>query len=95
MQIDPKLKEDLKNYLLQKLKKKEKPKVIIRAPYELGDNELKDLKSKLDILQNSDIELIKDPSIMAGILIEFGSNVIDLSLNQELQTLAHTLYETV
>ncbi len=94
MQIDPALKEDLKKYLLSKLNNNQIPQVTIRAPYELSAEDLSALKRKIDLLNKADIQVSVDPAIMAGLVIQFGSSVIDLSINTELQTLAHTLYET-
>lgn len=95
MNIDPALKEDLKSYLLNKLKTKQKPKVVVKAPYELSSQDIDTLTKKIDLLSEAEITVVVDTTIMAGFLIQFGSSVIDLTLNAELQTLAHTLYETV
>lgn len=95
MHIDPALKEDLKKYLLQKLNNNQVPQVTIRAPFELSNEEISSLKRKIDLLEKADITVEADPAILAGVIIQFGSSVIDLSINTELQTLAHTLYETV
>ncbi|MBP9691156.1 F0F1 ATP synthase subunit delta [Candidatus Woesebacteria bacterium] len=95
MNIDPALKEELKSYLLSKLKKKQRPKVIVRAPYELSTDDVNTLKKRIELLSEAEIITEVDTSILAGFVIQFGSNVIDVSLNAELQTLAHTLYETV
>ncbi|QQS43684.1 F0F1 ATP synthase subunit delta [Candidatus Roizmanbacteria bacterium] len=95
MHIDPAVKEDLKKYLLQKLNNNQVPQVIIRAPFQLSQDEVSTLKKKIDLLEKADITVEVDSSILAGVIIQFGSSVIDLSINTELQTLAHTLYETV
>ena len=95
MHIDPALKEDLKKYLLHKLNNNQVPQVTIRAPFQLNNDEVAALKKKIDLLEQADITVEADPAILAGVIIQFGSSVIDLSINTELQTLAHTLYETV
>ncbi|MBP9691529.1 F0F1 ATP synthase subunit delta [Candidatus Woesebacteria bacterium] len=95
MNIDPVLKEDLKSYLLSKMKTKQRPKVIVRAPYELSSDDINTLKKRIELLSEADIVTEVDSTILAGFVIQFGSSIIDLSLNAELQTLAHTLYETV
>lgn len=95
MHIDPALKEDLKKYLLHKLNNNQVPEVTIRAPFEISPDEVSVLKRKIDLLEKANITLEVDSTILAGVIIQFGSSVIDLSINTELQTLAHTLYETV
>lgn len=95
MHIDPALKEDLKRYLLQKLNNNQIPQVTIRAPFQLSSEDISSLKKKIDLLEQADITVEVDSAVLAGVIIQFGSSVIDLSINTELQTLAHTLYETV
>lgn len=94
MKIDPELKQDLKNYLQQRLREEAKGKVTILAPYKLSNEEIDTLKKKIDILQDADITTEKDESMLAGIIIRYGSRMIDLSLKTELQKLEKTLYET-
>ena len=95
MIIEPKLKADLKAYLLDRLKTKRVASVVVKAPYLLGDSEMQMLKQRIEMLGKATIHQEVDESILAGCIIQFGSQVIDLSLNSELQTLEHILYETV
>lgn len=95
MIIEPKLKADLKAYLLERLKTKKAAKVVVKAPYLLGDTEINMLKQRVEMLDKATIYKEVDESILAGCIIQFGSQVIDLTLNSELQTLEHILYETV
>ncbi len=95
MKIDPALKTDLKNYIRERLTNKTgQAYVTIVAPYELGAEELNLLKKKIHLLENAHISVEVDKSIMAGVVIKYGSRMIDLSLRSELQKLQHTLYET-
>lgn len=94
MKIDPRIKEELKQFLLQKTSSDSKPRVVIRASYILSDQEIADLSAKIPLLKNAHIIPKSDPSILGGFMIEFGSSIIDLTLNSELQSLAQTLYET-
>lgn len=94
MHIDPVLKEDLKAYLQEKLKNNQRPRIVIRAPYRLDDADIQALQKKIHLLENADIRTEVDGKLLAGIVIQFGSSVIDLSLDAQLQTLEHTLYET-
>jgi len=95
MKINPGLKEDLKSYIKRRLAEEGVTVyVMIVAPYMLGDEEITLLKNKIPELKAAKIVTEVDPDIMAGILIKYGSSVIDLSLKTQLQTFAQTLYET-
>ncbi|MDP4010709.1 MAG: F0F1 ATP synthase subunit delta [Candidatus Roizmanbacteria bacterium] len=94
MEIDPVLKEELKQYILAKTKGGRKPQVTIRAAYKLTDHEIDLLKERIEILRKADISVEVEKDILAGFVIQFDSSVIDLSLNSELKSLEHTLYET-
>ncbi len=94
MRIDPVLKEELKQYLLKKTNGQQKPRVVVRAAYMLSEEEIESLKKRIQILNKADIVVEQSAEILAGFIIQFDSSVIDLSLNSELQSLEHTLYET-
>jgi len=94
MKIDPTIKEELRKYLLDRMSGKKKAKVVISAPYELEKSDIENLKKKISILTEAEIEIAIDKNILAGVVITFGSKVIDLTINTELQKLAHTIYET-
>lgn len=95
MKIDPALKHDLKTYIRERLQNKGgKAYVTIVAPYTLGEAELATLKKKVPMLIDAHISLEVDESVMAGIIIRYGSRMIDLSLRSELHKLEQTLYET-
>jgi len=94
MRIDPVLKEELKQYLLKKTRGQQKPRVVVRAAYALSEEEIALLKERIQILNKADIVVEQSADILAGFIIQFDSSVIDLTLNSELQSLEHTLYET-
>lgn len=94
MKFSPQLKQDLINYIKDRQKGKVKPKVTVVSPYKLSDDELKALKRKVELLNEADISVEVDKNIMAGIIIKYGSQVIDLSLKSELLKLEQMLYET-
>ena len=95
MNIDPALKNDLKNYVRDRIQNKSgKAYITIIAPYELGQEEIEMLKKKIPLLKDAHITVETDSSLMAGVVIKYGSRMIDLSLRSELQKLQHTLYET-
>jgi F0F1-type ATP synthase delta subunit len=94
MKINPEVKKDLITYLRQRMKGAAKPVIEISAPYALSQTELSDLKKKIEFLDTAEIKTTVDESILAGIIIRYGSQMIDLSLKNELQKLEQTLYET-
>ena len=94
MLIDPQLKEELKKYLVSRMHEKQVPHVTIRSANPLSEQDISLLKQQVEMLQHASIESEIDPALLAGLVIQFGSNIIDLSLRTKLQTLAHTLYET-
>lgn len=95
MKINQGLKEDLKSYIKRRLLEEGVTVyVTLVAPYELGQEEIDMLKKRIPQLKEAKIVTEVDPSLMAGLLIKYGSSVIDLSLKTQLQTLEQTLYET-
>jgi F0F1-type ATP synthase delta subunit len=93
MKIDPNLKEDLKQYISQRLsEKKQIVTVLSAAP--LGEKEIALLKNHFPFLKDAHLNYETDPAVMAGVIIKFGSKMIDLSLSSELQKLHQLLYET-
>ena len=94
MQIDPVIKEELKRYLLDKIQHKQLPKVTIRAAYILSSEEIEMLKERFEILQHAKIITEVSDDILAGFMIQFDSQIIDLTLDKQLKSLEYTLYET-
>ncbi len=93
MKINPKLKDDLKNFLLEKIQKEQNRITVISAD-ELSSEEKKDLSGKKFSDLNWSQAVYKiDKSIIAGIIIKVGSKTIDLSLLGSLSKLSNTLYE--
>ena len=94
MKFSPQLKQDLINYIKDRQNGKVKPKITVIAPYELSNAELDSLKKKITFLSEAQVSVVVDKNIMAGIIIKYGSQVIDLSLKTELHKLEQTIYET-
>ena len=94
MKFNPQLKQDLINYIKERQAGNIKPKITVVAPYKLSDSELQDLKKKVSLLKEAQILVEVDKNIMAGIVIKYGSQVIDLSLKTELHKLEQMIYET-
>ncbi len=94
MHIDPGLKEELKQYLLQKMHDSKK-KVTIISAYPLQKNEMDELVRMFDYLQHAHIDNHVDASILAGFIIKFGTKRIDLSLRRRLSDVDASLIKVL
>ena len=92
MKINPKLKKDLRNFLLDNIHK-EQNRVQVFSADVLGVEEKKVLVKKFSELNWREADYQIDKSIIAGIIIKVGSKTIDLSLMGSLSKLSNTLYE--
>lgn len=92
MKIDPNLKEDLKQYIQNKIAH-QKSIVTVVSSYTLSNEEINSLKNNIPVLKDAEIHQEIDTDIMAGVIIKFGSKMIDLSLKSELQKLQQKIYE--
>ncbi len=93
MKINPKIKDGLKDFLMENIQK-EQNRVLVLSADILGDYEKKVLSGKkFPDLNWSDADYQVDKSIIAGIIIKVGSRTIDLSLAGLLSKLSNTLYE--
>lgn len=92
MKIDQQIKRELKEFVTQKINQS-KQKVKIISPYLLSSDELTGLRNQFSILRTAEIVNICDPSLLAGIVISFGTKVIDLSLKGELTNLKQLIYD--
>lgn len=93
MRINPKLKEDLRKYLTEKMKG-DREKVVVFSSIKLSDFEKKLIKSKFSTISFQKAEYRIDENLIAGIIITVGSRVIDLSLKGSLTNLKHIIYES-
>ena len=92
MKIKPRLKEDLKKYLLQK-QDEEQNKVTIRSAYKLSEDELKGIKELFPELKGREVVQVTDETLLAGVIIQQGSKVRDLSLKNQLMSLEQRINE--
>jgi len=92
MKINPRLKKDLKSFLLENIQK-EQNRVLVMSADILGADERHILGKKFSDLNWSQADYQVDKSIIAGIIIKVGSKTIDLSLSGSLSKLSNTLYE--
>ena len=92
MKINPKLKEDLKSFLMEHIQK-EQNRVVVYSADILDVDEKKSLEKKFSDLNWKETDYQIDKSVIAGIVIKVGSKTIDLSLSGSLSKLSDTLYE--
>ena len=92
MKINPKLKDDLKSFLLEKIQK-EQDRIFVFSAGGLGRVEKEILKKKFSNLNWEEAVYKTDQSLIAGIIIKIGSRTVDLSLAGTLSKLSNTLYE--
>ena len=92
MKINPKIKEDLKDYLMEKIQKEQGLVTVFSADY-LDSEEKKSLEKKFRDIDWATAVYEIDKSVIAGIIIKAGSRTIDLSLSGMLSKLSNTLYE--
>ena len=59
----------------------------IVAPYQLSDAEVKEIQSKVPMIRHSKVEVIVDETILAGVIIQQGSKLIDYSLKSKIESL--------
>lgn len=93
MKIKPHLKADLKKYLIEKVKNEEQ-RINVFSSYSLNAEEKNLIKSKLKNFDWSDVEYHIDESLLAGIVIKKGSQIINLSLKGTLANLKKIVYES-
>jgi len=93
MKIKPHLKEELKKFLINKVRTEEQ-KLKVYSAYKLTEDEISVLKKKFRELDWSDVDYFVDPSLLAGILIKKGSKIINVSLQRTLSNLKKLVYES-
>ncbi|PIY69329.1 hypothetical protein COY90_01240 [Candidatus Roizmanbacteria bacterium CG_4_10_14_0_8_um_filter_39_9] len=93
MKINPQLKEELKKRM-QVFVRTEKEKVTVYSVYPLAAGEVSSLLAANDELKGREYSNVIDTSLIGGVIIRFGSKIIDLSLKHLLQTFQKTIHET-
>jgi F0F1-type ATP synthase delta subunit len=91
MKIDSALKQQLRSAFTA-IRKQGKIVEVISA-YDLSESEKKALEKKFPMLEGAFVTFTVDTSILAGVIIKYGSKMIDLSLQTELTNLRNHVYE--
>ena len=75
------------------LEKKKKAKAVVMTPIEISKDDGERIKSSLSKLidRDVDIEYVRDPSLLGGILIKVGSTMYDTSIKGQLRLLKDEL----
>lgn len=92
MKIDPRLKEDLKEYIVKKMKE-EGEKLIITSATRLSKEDLAHIQKTFSHMRITSIEQHIDESVLGGVILEQGTRMVDLSLRGLLQKLRHDIHE--
>lgn len=92
MKINTVTKQEIKLFLKKKLED-EKNKVFVYSPYSLSKEEINQIFEIIPFLKVRPVENIIDRQILAGIKVQYGSKILDLSLNARLKNLASRLHE--
>lgn len=92
MKIKPRLKEDLKKFLLLKLKEEAKIVTLI-ASHKLTTEQVSEIKNLFPRIKEKQLKLQIDESLMAGFIIKEGSKITDLSLKSNLNKIKKNIYE--
>ncbi len=85
------LKEELNIYLEKEKQGKQKPITII-STYKLTDEDLNLIRKNFSLPSDFKILNIVDPKILGGLIIRFGSKVIDLSINGQLKKIKELIF---
>ena len=92
MKIKPRLKEDLRKYLLLKLSEEAKNVTVISS-HKLTNEELENIILVFPNIKNKRIKIEIDEDLMAGFIIKEGSKIIDLSLKSSLNKIKKNIDE--
>lgn len=92
MKIKPRLKDDLKKFLLLKLGEESKVVTLISS-HKLTNEQIEDIKERFPRIKNKEIVLEINENLMAGFILKEGSKITDLSLKSNLNNIKKNIYE--
>ncbi|OGK10070.1 hypothetical protein A2767_00390 [Candidatus Roizmanbacteria bacterium RIFCSPHIGHO2_01_FULL_35_10] len=90
--ISADIKEEIDNYLKTKTNQ-EKIRATVISSYKLSAEEIAKIKASFAVINNLEVENQVDRSIMSGVIIKYGSYVIDLSIAGQLNKFKKLFYE--
>lgn len=92
MKIDPVIKEELKQFVVEKLKRQNERLVIVSAS-KLSNADLVTVRKNLGLSPKAAIEQRVDEELLGGIILTVGTKMIDLSIRGQLQKFHREMYE--
>lgn len=92
MKLKPRIKEDIKKFLIQK-EKEEKQKAKVVSSQKLTQEEWNEVFELFPDLKGKKIENIVDENLIAGVVVRQGSKIVDLSLGTRLKEFKKIAYE--
>lgn len=92
MKLKPRIKEDIKKFLIQK-EKEEKQKAKVVSSQRLTQEEWNEVFGLFPDLKGKKIENIVDENLIAGVVVRQGSKIVDLSLRTRLKEFKKIAYE--
>ncbi len=70
-------------------------KAKIISTYRLGKDQIEEIRKKIPLIKEAEIENEVDKKILGGIVIEVEGKIIDLSILGKLKTFKKNLYEAI
>lgn len=86
MRLTKQLKQDLKEYLKERMHHPKSRAQIISA-CELSPDQIKSIKSRVEMVRDAEVDVVIDPEILAGVIVQYGSKRLDMSLRTRIETL--------
>lgn len=91
MKLKPRIKEELKKFLIQR-EKAEKERARVISAQKLTDEEWAQIYQLFPDLKGRKIENEVDESLIAGVIVQKGSKIVDLSLRNQINEFKKTAY---
>lgn len=92
MKLDTSLKEDLRRFIRERMKK-ESEKIRVISAYKLNGHDKDLISKKFPLIKSRVVVYEIDPDLLAGVVIKYKSKIIDLSVKGRFKDLKNTLYE--
>lgn len=89
MNLDPHLKDEVKKFLLRKLREESEVVTVVSA-HPLTDGQAQEIKTLIPY-SGGQMNTEVDKSLIAGIIVRKGSRILDLSVKGRLQSIENTI----